>query len=290
VKAGGYDTVTVSGAAGSATDVVLPPMGAIFVQASSDGMITILKSAIYTAAVLGGSYNQKTAQTKIASSNALKVEVTSDGTNYDSLSLLFKAEGDSGSNVDFGKLPNTVLDFYSINGSNNMAVSELELKVQTIPLGISSTVQKNYTFKVAENTIPSGFEAVLVDNVLNTTTVLTPGTNYNFAIDSTPASQGDARFAINLKTAGTLGVIANELDASIQVYPNPSRGQFNITNALNQKERATIEISNLNGQVIHTQKLNSGTTTIQTKSWATGVYILKATNNGTQTTKKLIIQ
>lgn len=290
VKAGGYDTVTVSGAAGSATDVVLPPMGAIFVQASSDGMITILKSAIYTAAVLGGSYNQKTAQTKIASSNAVKVEVTSDGTNYDSLSLLFKAEGDSGSNVDFGKLPNTVLDFYSINGSNNMAVSELELKVQTIPLGISSTVQKNYTFKVAENTIPSGFEAVLVDNVLNTTTVLTPGTNYNFAIDSTPASQGDARFAINLKTAGTLGVIANELDASIQVYPNPSRGQFNITNALNQKERATIEISNLNGQVIHTQKLNSGTTTIQTKSWATGVYILKATNNGTQTTKKLIIQ
>ena len=290
VKAGGYDTVTVSGAAGSATDVVLPPMGAIFVQASSDGTITILKSAIYTAAVLGGSYNQKTAQTKIASSNALKVEVTSDGTNYDSLSLLFKAEGDSGSNVDFGKLPNTVLDFYSINGSNNMAVSELELKVQTIPLGISSTVQKNYTFKVAENTIPSGFEAVLVDNVLNTTTVLTPGTNYNFAIDSTPASQGDARFAINLKTAGTLGVIANELDASIQVYPNPSRGQFNITNALNQKERATIEISNLNGQVIHTQKLNSGTTTIQTKSWATGVYILKATNNGTQTTKKLIIQ
>jgi hypothetical protein len=290
VKAGGYDTVTVSGAAGSATDVVLPPMGAIFVQASSDGMITIPKSAIYTAAVLGGSYNQKTAQTKIASSNALKVEVTSDGTNYDSLSLLFKAEGDSGSNVDFGKLPNTVLDFYSINGSNNMAVSELELKVQTIPLGISSTVQKNYTFKVAENTIPSGFEAVLVDNVLNTTTVLTPGTNYNFAIDSTPASQGDARFAINLKTAGTLGVIANELDASIQVYPNPSRGQFNITNALNQKERATIEISNLNGQVIHTQKLNSGTTTIQTKSWATGVYILKATNNGTQTTKKLIIQ
>lgn len=288
VKAGIYDTVTVSGAAGSATDVVLPPMGAIFVQASSGGTIIIPKAAIYIGTVAGGSYNQKTAQTKIASSNALKVEVTSDGTIYDSLALLFKAEGNSGSNVDFGKLPNTVLDFYSINGSNNMAVSELELKEQTIPLGISSTVQKSYTFKVAENTIPSGYDALLVDNVLNTTTVLSTGTNYNFAIDSTPASQGNTRFAINLKTAGSLSVQANDLDTNIQLYPNPSHGQFNISNS--QEGTSTIEISSLNGQVIHTQKLNSGINTIQTNDWAKGVYILKASNNGNDTTKKLIIQ
>ena len=290
VKFGGYDTTTATGAAGSATDVVIPAMGAIFVQAATAGTINVPASTVFTGTVLGGSYNHKTAQTKVASTNALKVEVISDGVYYDALAFQFKAVGDAGSNIDFGKLPNSILDAYSFAGSNKMAVSELELVAQTIPLGITSTIQKNYTFKVVDNTIPAGFEAVLVDNLLNTSTVLTAGTNYNFTIDSTPASQGDARFAINLRTAGSLGVIANELEASIQVYPNPSRGQFNIANTLDQKEDATIEISSLNGQVIHTQKLNSGTTTIQTKSWATGVYILKATNNGNQTTKKLIIQ
>jgi hypothetical protein len=173
-----------------------------------------------------------------------------------------------------------------------MAVSELELKGQTIPLGITSTIQKNYTFRVAENTISSGYEAVLVDNYLNKNTVIAVGTDYVFAIDSNPASQGEARFAINLKTAGTLGVKTNELDSKIQLWPNPARAEVNITNGQNTNDGASkIEISSLNGQLIHSQKSNPGTTTtIQTKGWSTGVYILKASNNGTETTKKLIIQ
>jgi len=294
VKAGGYNTRTISGVAGSATDVVIPPMGAIFVQASSTGTINVPKTAIYTGIVTSpaGNYNHKTAQTKIASTNALKLEVSSDGVYYDTVALQFKEEGTAGSNIDFGKLPNTVLDAYSLAGSQKMAVSELELKEQTIPLGVTSTLQKNYSFKVIENTIPAGFEAVLIDNVLNTSTVLAPGTNYDFAINSTPASQGDARFAINLKTAGSLWIKANELEASIQVYPNPAHNQFNIFNGQDLNNgTSNIEISNVNGQVIHSQKSNPGTTTtVQTNNWAAGVYILKATNNGTQTTKKLIIQ
>ncbi len=293
LKYGGYTNPTVSGVAGSATDLVLPPMGAIFVQATSNGTIDVPKAAIFTGTVLGGSYNQKTAQTKVASTNTLKVEINSDGTYYDALALQFKAVGDSGSNIDFGKLPNTVLDLYSINGTNKMAVSELELKEQTIPLGITSTIQKSYSIKVAENTIPAGYDAVLVDNVLNTNTLMSPGTTYNFAIDSTPASQGDARFAINLKTSGALSLVEREFDSKIQLWPNPAaQGQFNILNAQNTNDGAsTIEISSINGQVIHSQKSNPGTTTsIQTNGWAAGVYILKATNNGIQTTKKLIIQ
>lgn len=289
IIAGGFDFPIVSGVAGSATDVVIPPMGALFVYATSDGSINVPKSAIFTGTPSQtGIYNHKTAQTNVTSANSLKVEVSSGPVYYDTVALQFKAAGDAGSNIDFGKLPNTILEAYSLVGTQKMAVSELELVAQTIPLGITSTIRKNYTFKVIENTIPAGFEAVLVDNVLNTNTVLNPGTNYDFAIDSTPASQGNSRFAINLRTAGLLGVNSNELEAKIKVYPNPSRGQFNISTTL--EAAATIEISSIDGQIIHSQKLNSGTSTIQTNSWATGVYILKVTNNGTQITKKLVIQ
>lgn len=288
IKKGGYSTPTISAAApGDANDIVLPPMGAIFVQATSAGAINIPKTAIFTGPILGGSYNHKTAQNK-ATTNALKVAVLNGSTYYDVLNLQFKTLGDAGNNIDFGKLPNSELDIYSINGGNNMAVSELELKDQIIPLGIKSTVQKSYTLKVAENTIPVGFDAELIDSYTSSTTTLTPGTNYNFTINSNPASQGDARFTINLKTAATLSVEKNELDSTIKLWPNPAHNQFNILNS--NEGISSIEISNLSGHVIHSQKLNSGTTTIQTNSWAAGVYILKATNNGTQTIKKFIIQ
>jgi trimeric autotransporter adhesin len=293
VKAGGYDTPTVSGAAGSATDAVIPAMGAIFVQATVDGSINVPTSAIFTGTPLQtGTYNHKVAQKNGAATSGLKLEINSDGIYYDALALRFRATTDTSSNIDFGKLPNSILDAYSIVGTNKMAVSELELAAQTIPLGITSSIQKNYTFKVSENSIPTGYEAVLVDTYLNTTTVLAQGTDYVFAIDSNPASQGEARFAINLRTAGTLGVTVNELDSKIQLWPNPARAEVNITNGSNANDGAArIEISSLNGQLIHTQKSNPGTTTtIQTKDWATGVYILKASQNGTETTKKLIIQ
>ena len=289
IMAGGYDFPIVSGVAGSATDVVIPPMGTIFVFATSDGSINVPKSTIFTGTpAQTGTYNHKSAQTNVTSVNSLKLEVSSGSVYYDTVALQFKASGDTGSNINFGKLPNTILDAYSLVGTQKMAVSELELVAQTIPLGITSTIQKNYTFKVTENTIPAGFEAVLVDNVLNTNTVLNPGTNYDFAIDSTPASQGNSRFVINLRAAGSLGVNFNDLENKIIVYPNPSRGQFNISNSI--EATTNIEISSIDGQIIHSQKLNSGTTSIQTNSWATGVYILKVTNNGTQITKKLVIQ
>ena len=292
VKAGGYDAIPVSGAAGSSTDIVLPAMGTIFVQATSDGTINIPTSAIFTGTPLqAGTYNHKTAQAKVAT-NTLKIVVSSEGINYDTVALQFKTVGEASSNIDFGKLPNTFLDAYSLSGTQKMAISELELAAQIIPLGITSTLQKSFSLKVAENSIPVGYEAVLVDKLLNTIIVMTQGTNYDFVIDANPASQGNARFAINLKTAGSLSLVDATLDSKIQLWPNPAQGQVNITNGQNEYDgTSTIEISNVNGQLIHSQKSNPGTTTtIQTNGWAAGVYILKASNKGAQTTKKLIIQ
>jgi autotransporter-associated beta strand protein len=288
-KKGGYDAVTV-GDAGSANDVILPPMGAIFVQASSAGNIKIPTSVIFTGTVLGGNYNHKTASPQNVSPIALTVNVSSNGVDYDKLQLRFKEAGTVGSNIDFGKMPNTILDFYSIDGANNMAVSELELVEQTIPLGINSTALQSFRFSIAENSIPAGFEAVLEDKLLNTQTVLTTGTNYDFSIDATAPSQGIARFDIVLKTMAPLSVIDNTLDTKIIIWPNPAHNQFFIKN--NQQEGdATIKIYSMTGQLIHSDKAVPGaTTTLNANGWASGHYILEATHNGAKTTKQLIIQ
>lgn len=292
VKKGGYDVITsASGAtAGSTTDIVLPPMGAIFVQASSAGTINIPTSVIFTGAVLGGNYNHKTASPQNVAPIALTVKVSSNGVDYDKLQLRFKEAGTVGSNIDFGKMPNTILDFYSIDGANNMAVSELELVEQTIPLGINSTALQSFRFSIAENSIPAGFEAVLEDKLLNTQTVLTTGTNYDFSVNATAASQGIARFAITLKTTSPLSVKDNTLDTKIIIWPNPVHNQFYIKN--NQLDGdATIKIYSMTGQLIHSDKaVHGATTTLNANGWASGQYILEATHNGAKTTKQLIIQ
>lgn len=65
IKAGGYDFPIVSGVAGSDTDVVIPPMGAIFVLATENGTINVPKSAIFTGIpAQTGNYNQKNSSNK----------------------------------------------------------------------------------------------------------------------------------------------------------------------------------------------------------------------------------
>jgi len=293
VKKGGYNAVIVSGTAGAATDIVLPPMGAIFVQATTSGSINIPKTTIYTGTVTSpaGNFSHKTAMSLNAAQEALTINVSSNGVAYDNLQLKFKAVGTDGTNIDFGKLTNTILDFYSIAEENqNMAITELELKPQTIPLGINSTTLQEYKFSIAENSIPAEFVAVLEDKLLNTETVLTTGTEYSFTIDNSIASQGNQRFAINLKTAGSLSVADNVLDEKIVIWPNPAKSQFSILNNQNDGE-TTFDIYSIAGQLLQSKKSAAGSkTTINTSDWSSGIYIINFSNNGNKTTKKLIIQ
>jgi hypothetical protein len=282
VKAGGYTFP-------SASTIVLPPMGAIFVKASSAGTINIPKSTINIAD--NANFAHKTTYTKNGTSNALTINISSNGVHYDKLQLRFKEIGSTGSNIDFGKLPNTILDFYSINEDNQkMAINELELKAQEIPLGINSIALQNFTFNIEENNIPEDFEVVLKDKLLNTKTILTKGTNYNFAIDKFDASQGDDRFSISIVASVSLSIEDETLDKAIVLWPNPTRDEFYILN--NQNDGDTFfEIYNITGQLIHLEKVDSSAkTTIKTNEWASGVYIIKATSNENKAIKKLIIQ
>ncbi|SNR41301.1 Por secretion system C-terminal sorting domain-containing protein [Lutibacter agarilyticus] len=293
VKKGGYNANPVSGTSGSASDVVIPPMGTIFVQATTAGSINIPKTAIYTGTISGaaGNYNHKTTNTKNSTSTALTINVISNGVNYDQLQLKFKEVGTTGRNIDFGKLPNTILDFYSITAdSKNMAISELELVEQIIPLGIYSKEKQNFTLTIEENSIPSEFEAILEDKLLNTKTILIEGTDYNFNIDNAANSQGEERFTLSLKASSSLVVQDEVLDSAIKIWPNPASSQFNILNK-NSNQDTTFEIYTITGRLIEAKKALSGVTTVvETTGWAAGVYILKATSIRNQVIKKLIIE
>ena len=119
--------------------------------------------------------------------------------------------------------------------------------------------------------------------------ILVEGTDYNFNIDNTTNSQGEERFSIALKPLSSLLTEDEVLDSVIKIWPNPAVDQFNILN--NNSLDVSIQIFTMKGQLIETKKVPSGVTeVIETHGWAAGVYMLKLTNNGTQTIKKLIIE
>ncbi|MDR7212295.1 LamG-like jellyroll fold domain-containing protein [Flavobacterium piscis] len=113
------------------------------------------------------------------------------------------------------------------------------------------------------------------------------GTLINFDLSASSSNWIGSSIIITGKTCTTLSVGDHNLDfsSSLKVYPNPSNNAFFINSDLN----GTAVIFDLLGKVIQTQKINSGTTILDLGSTPNGVYLLKVTNEKSQSkTVKLI--
>ncbi len=94
----------------------------------------------------------------------------------------------------------------------------------------------------------------------------------------------------SIKTLYTSETTKNNL----QVYPNPTQGEFNISYVLNQNTEVEIAIYNLSGQLIKTiskknQAKGSYTLQISSLKWEPGVYFVKKKSGSNIEVQKLII-
>jgi len=94
-----------------------------------------------------------------------------------------------------------------------------------------------------------------------------------------------------------LGACANKTDLaseeSLNVYPNPSTGLVNLEFEINQDSDVTIEILNMNGQLIYAEKISEKAGhyvhNIDLSSFTNGVYMLRVLNNGIIENKRIMI-
>jgi hypothetical protein len=113
------------------------------------------------------------------------------------------------------------------------------------------------------------------------------GTLINFDLSTNSSNWISGSIIQTGNSCTTLSVGDHNLDfnSSLKVYPNPSSSAFFI----NSDSNGTIVLFDLLGKIIQTQKLNSGTTTLDLGSTQNGVYLLKVTNEKNQSkTVKLI--
>ncbi len=109
-------------------------------------------------------------------------------------------------------------------------------------------------------------------------------TNHQLPIVSTGSGNGGIYLASNTQVLGASSFDDNNV--KIGLYPNPSNGNFNITTS---EKMEIVSVFDIFGKEISLE--NSSENDFKLSNPASGVYFVKvAFTNGTQTTKKLIIE
>lgn len=126
------------------------------------------------------------------------------------------------------------------------------------------------------------------------------------SVDYVAASTGTRYFAIGgkgvLSAAGqqinvrlddikitkiiTTGIKNNALADAITLFPNPSTGLLNINNV---EAISTIEVYNVIGDKVYSNKLDKGNNSIDLSNLANGSYFVKINSNNNVMTKKVVI-
>ena len=79
-------------------------------------------------------------------------------------------------------------------------------------------------------------------------------------------------------------------DFGIAVYPNPSNGMFNLSSNNKPDKVCDVKIYNLMGNIVKEFQWNGENTTFNLSNSASGVYIMKVSNNTKVEIKKLMVR
>ena len=131
-----------------------------------------------------------------------------------------------------------------------------------------------------------------VSNTSTTTLLDSAGSNNgtltNFALTGATSNW---KASSTVATGNTCTVLQNEsfnVSTNFKIYPNPTKNIVNI-DVLNL-DNALVEVYDINGRQLFTQKLNNTTNNVNIENLAAGVYMFKVTSNQGTATSKVIKQ
>lgn len=99
----------------------------------------------------------------------------------------------------------------------------------------------------------------------------TPGSTGVFTLTAFNGCGASVPQTISVTVADCTGLIENNQDAQISLYPNPTTGVFNIES----NNDCELSVFNTVGQMVYTQKLKSGFNQIDLQNLTVGVYLVK---------------
>ncbi|MGB5981911.1 MAG: LamG-like jellyroll fold domain-containing protein [Nonlabens sp.] len=179
------------------------------------------------------------------------------------------------------------------DGSSYLSIERRELPVdgETLPLYVTVDGDGGYSLNMAAVDF-GNINAYLVDNLTNTSTLMsnTTQTNYAFSVAAGDAVDVSQRFEIRFED-GTLSAGDIAFAKAVTLYPNPAaNGYVNIDfdGILGEK---TITILNLLGQSVNTFETNeTGIYRLNDLDLKTGTYLVEIKTDLGEQTEKLVME
>jgi hypothetical protein len=276
---GGYVVKAVGGGAYSLA------MGGSFVVQPSSGTTLAFSEANKTAAATSGLFRTNP-------KGILELQLLYNNYPADNLFVRLNEKSAAGMEAtDGAKLTNTDMNFYTLSSNN----SKLSLDARpldredVIKLGLTTNVTTTYRIKVANYGFSNDVTMYLKDRYTNTLTPVDANMEYEFAVTSDAASQGESRFELVMKQVPLLALTTS---FDVTITPNPVSEQMTINYSSPEKGQAVVRIFNAAGKAVQTANLGTvdqmGRATINVKGLAAGVYSVEMTIGKERATKQVV--
>lgn len=265
-------------------------MQAFWVKVNADGNIASLGLNNSMRSHQDGATNPLRAPS-VNSPKVLRLKV-SNGTNDDEALVVTNPNATDGyDNYDSPKMSNNnvvIPEIYTLAGSEELVINNVSSinENEELPLGFRTGESNNFTIKATEvNNFDVNTKIILKDNLQNTEQDLTDGTAYTFYSD---IATTDSRFSIIFRSGSiTTGIDNNSGNNTISVYKN-ANGQITITCSKGVAGQGIASVYDITGRKLENAMLTSATTVLS-KTYTPGIYVVNVIANGKTTTHKLVI-
>ncbi len=215
----------------------------------------------------------------------------------DVMKFRFEDGADNGiDDYDAGKLGNPTENLASVNSGTLLSIERRDIPQadEVLPLFINQYQDAQYEFKLEVANWDDSINVYIVDNYLNTSTLIDANQGYSFSVDSSiPESVATDRFEINFDNT-TLGVNDNSFGSNFNIYPNPTGdGLFTIKTSGLEGNDVNVKIHNMLGQEMLSREFNvenNGEVNVNASELASGIYMVELSQNDKHFTTKLIVK
>jgi len=224
--------------------------------------------------------------------NFIRLQIAGNGyTDETVIRLNSNATYDSDNGLDAYKLFTwdvNVPQIYTVTGNGNT-----EFSINTVPDFAQGTIEiplkvaqtgDNYKIEITEFNF-SDVSVYLKDNLKNTTTEI--GLNDVFELN-TDANDNDNRFELIFEKSAS-NILLSE-NTSVNLYPNPTNGQFYLT--VGNTSDYTVRITNVTGQMVYNNKFYGNTSKmLDLSNQSSGIYFVNIQfSDKSSLTKKVVIE